>query len=248
MKNYFIPFDIETIPIQFESLDESQQDYLIRGANTQDEIEKRKYEMALSPITGQIITIGLKVIEQNIDKEKKISYKIISSGALIVDPDMDENDEPIKQNFGNDLYFFTTERNILKMFWDVLKKYNNSTLISFNGRNFDSPYIMLRSALLNVKPSRNIMDGTKFNYQNHIDLIDVLTFYSASHYGATRRYNFDFYTRAFGLESPKAKGVDGGNVHEYFAQKDYNTIAEYCLRDVEATWQLYLRIKDYLFL
>lgn len=248
MTKYFIPFDIETIPQPFESLDESQQEYLIRGASTQEEIERRKYEMALSPITGKIITIGLKVIEQETDKYNDVNYKIVSSGALIVDTDMEDEDEPIKQEYGTDLYLFTSERKILKTFWDILNKYKNSTLISFNGRNFDAPYIQLRSALLKVSPSRNLMEGTKFNYQNHIDLMDELTFYSGAQYGATRRYNFDFYSRAFGLESPKAKGVDGANVHEYFAIKDYKTIADYCMRDVEATWKLYLRIKDYLFI
>lgn len=248
MKKYYIPFDIETIPVSFNSLDESQQEYLIRGASTQEDIDKKKYEMALSPMTGQVITIGLKIIEQDTDYYNHTSYNVVSSGALILDPDLNDDDEPVKQSFGNDLYLYTTERNILQTFWDILNKYRNATLVSFNGRNFDAPYIQLRSALLQVKPSRNLMDGTKFNYPNHIDLMDELTFFSGSQYGATRRYNFDFYSRAFGLESPKAKGVDGANVHEYFAIKDYDTIAAYCLRDVEATWNLYLRIKDYLFI
>lgn len=248
MKNYFIPFDIETIPIPFTQFDESQQEYLIRGANSQEEIEKKKYEMALSPMTGQIITIGLKVIEETKDENNNIIYKRISSGALIMDPSMKEEDEPIQKIHNGEIFYYTTEQNLLKLFWDILAKYNNSILISFNGRNFDAPYIQLRSALLKVLPSRNLMAGTKYSYPNHIDLIDELTFHNASQNGPTRRYNFDFYSRNFGLESPKGKGVDGGNVHEYFAMQDYDTIAEYCLRDVEATWQLYLRIKDYLFL
>lgn len=248
MKNYYIPFDIETIPISLEEFDESQQEYLLRGANSYDEIERRKYEMALSPMTGRIITIGLKVIEETKDNNNNIVYNRISSGALIFDPSIKDEDEPIQKVHNGEIFYYTTERNLLKLFWDILAKYSNSVLISFNGRNFDAPYIQLRSALLQVMPSRNLMAGTKYNYPNHIDLMDELTFHNASQYGATRRYNFDFYCRNFGLVSPKSKGVDGGNVHEYFAMQYYDTIAEYCLRDVEATWQLYLRIKDYLFL
>lgn len=248
MKKYYIPFDIETIPLSFDLLDESQQEYLIRNANTTEEIEKRKNEMALSPLTGQIITIGLKVIEETTNEKDNIVHKTISSGALILDPEMNKDDEPILNKDNEQIYYYGSEQQLLKFFWKIIKKYKNSTLISFNGRNFDAPYIQLRSALLEVQPTRNLMEGTKFNYPNHIDLLDVLTFFNPAQSGATRRYNFDFYARAFGLESPKSKGVDGANVHEYFVMKEYKTIADYCLRDVEATWQLFLRIKNYLFI
>ena len=83
------------------------------------------------------------------------------------------------------------------------------------------------------------MSGTKFTYPLHTDLIDELTFYNPGAYGATRRFNFDFYTRAFGIKSPKSEGVDGSKVAEYFKAGRIEEIAEYCLRDVKATWELY---------
>ena len=138
------------------------------------------------------------------------------------------------------------EKQLLEKFWSILKKYHNAHLISFNGRNFDAPFIMLRSALLKVRPYRNLMSGTKFNYPQHTDLIDELTFYNPSQYGATRRFNFDFYTRAFGIKSPKSQDIDGSKVSEYFAQGRISEIAEYCLRDVTATWELFLLWKEYL--
>ncbi len=248
MKKYFIPFDIETIPLPFDQLDESQQEYLLRGANTLEEIDRRKREMALSPMTGQIITIGLKVIEHKIDKINGETYSLISSGALVFDPNIATDKEITQKKENGDVYFYANEARILQMFWEILKKYKTSTLISFNGRNFDAPFLLLRSALLNVIPSRNIMQGTKYNYPDHIDLLDELTFHNPNTFGATRRFNFNFYSISFGIESPKSQGIDGANVHEYFLSKEYDTIAQYCLRDVEATWQLFLRIKDFLFL
>jgi predicted PolB exonuclease-like 3'-5' exonuclease len=91
------------------------------------------------------------------------------------------------------------------------------------------------------------MDGTKFNYSNHIDLLDELTFYMPQAYGATRRFNFDFYTRAFGLVSPKSEGIDGSLVSVFYNEGDYQKIADYCMRDVDATWKLFLRIKNFLY-
>lgn len=248
MKKYYIPFDIETVPLPFDQLDESQQEYLLRGANTLESIEQRKREMALTPLTGQIITIGFKVIEHNIDENYHETCNLVSSGALILNPNLDNDNEIIQKEENGDIFYYATEEKILQMFWEVLKKYKNSTLISFNGRYFDAPFLLLRSALLKVQPSRNIMKGSKYNYPEHIDLMDELTFHNPTNYGTTRRFNFNFYTIAFGLKSPKSQGIDGANVYEYFLSKEYDTIARYCLRDVEATWQLFLRIKDYLFL
>jgi len=61
-----------------------------------------------------------------------------------------------------------------------------------------------------------------------------------------KRYNFDFYTKAFGITSPKSEGVDGSKVGELYAQGQLMEIAEYCLRDVQATWELYCVWAEYL--
>jgi predicted PolB exonuclease-like 3'-5' exonuclease len=80
----------------------------------------------------------------------------------------------------------------------------------------------------------------------HIDLIDELTFYNPTYYGATKRFNFDFYARAFGLDSPKSEGIDGSKVKEYYNEGKVLEIAEYCLRDVSTTWELFLIWNKYL--
>jgi hypothetical protein len=241
--NYWIAFDIETSAIPYESLSPSQQEYLIRNAKTSEEEQKKIDEMALYPYTSQVVTIGMKLIE-------KVNGEFVhkKTVALMSIPEMDEEEEPITIEENNIFYFSANEKKVVKIFWKTIDKYKNCTLISFNGRNFDAPFLMLRSAVLEIMPSRNLMDGTKFNYSNHIDLLDELTFYSNSSYGPTRKFNFDFFTRAFGLTSPKSEGVDGSHVKELFMNKEYKTIADYCLRDVEATWQLYLRVKDFLFI
>jgi hypothetical protein len=47
----------------------------------------------------------------------------------------------------------------------------------------------------------------------HCDLADQLTFYGGGgRDGATRRFNLDFYCKAFGVESPKSQGVTGQDV------------------------------------
>jgi DNA polymerase elongation subunit (family B) len=244
----FFIYDIETTAIPFENFSESQQEHLLRGAKNEEETAKKKSEMALTPMTSQVATIGLKIIE--LDNEGQ--ENILKTGALMFNPNIIEDEvilEKETDDNGNEISFHQSEeKDVLQGFWNLLAHYKNATLITFNGRNFDAPFLMLRSALLEIVPTRNLMEGTKFNYPLHIDLLDELTFFTQTQYGATRRFNFDFYTQAFGLESPKSKEVNGSVVSDLFAQGEYSTIAHYCLRDVTATWQLFKRIRKYLFI
>ena len=52
--------------------------------------------------------------------------------------------------------------------------------------------------------------------------------------------------KAFGVQSPKEAGVDGSKVGELYAAGKYDIISEYCLRDVKATWELYVAMKEFI--
>ena len=89
--------------------------------------------------------------------------------------------------------------------------------------------------------------GYRFQVEPHCDLAEQLTFYSVSgRDGAARRFNLDFYCKAFGIESPKSHGVSGRDVNAMMGEGRFREIAEYCLRDVEATLQLYKIWKERL--
>ncbi len=238
----FLVFDIETAPLDFDNFSESQQEYILRRAETDEEKEQKMKEMALSPLTSQVVCIGMQLMQTNTEG----GYEMLKKAAYSSEPEIEEDSFRDEKLATGDSCFICHEKRILTDFWRILEKYKNIHLISFNGRNFDAPYLMLRSAIHRIRPSRNIMSGTKFNYHLHTDLIDELTFFSPSSYGPTKRYNFDFYTRAFGIKSPKSEGVDGSMVGEYYNDGRVLEIAEYCLRDVTATWELYEFWKKYL--
>lgn len=247
-KELYLVFDIETSAVDFDTLSESQQEYILRRSNTEEEKSQKLFEMALSPLTSEVVCIGLQLMSKEIDEENgEIKWEILNKAAFINNKQFNYEDTefhelPLTNSKGH--YF--NEKRLLENFWNVLAKYGSSILVSFNGRNFDAPFLMLRSALLRVKPSRNLMKGSKFNYPQHIDLIDELTFYMGSSAGATKRYNFDFYAQAFGIKSPKSEGVDGSMVTTLFKEGKTEEIAEYCLRDVNATWELFLIWYNYL--
>ncbi len=218
-------FDIETIGADFESLDQDFQEALTRRASTEEEIQKAKDNMGLSPLTGEIVCIAM----LNPDTER--------GGVFFQAPG--QQIEP----FEEDGIRFETgdERFILEKFWESIKYYDQ--FITFNGRTFDCPFIMIRSAIHRLKPTKQLMPN---RYSGpHIDLMDRLTFF-----GATRRQSLEVYCKAFGIESPKAEGVSGADVQELFRQGQYLEIARYCLRDVRATkqllqfWETYLRVES----
>ena len=120
---------------------------------------------------------------------------------------------------------------ILEKFWDIVKTYDQ--VITFNGRGFDAPYLMLRSAVHKIRATKNMM-GYRYDYKEHCDLMEQLTFY-----GATRKFSLDFYAKFFGIKSSKADGIDGSMVGDFYKKGKYMDIARYCFRDLVATKELY---------
>jgi uncharacterized protein YprB with RNaseH-like and TPR domain len=215
-------FDIETIGVDFESLEPAQQEYLLRYAETEEDEEKVKDSLALYPLTGEIVAIGM----LNPDSLRGVMY--FQAPELQIEP-FEENG--IKFETG-------TEREILERFWDVIKSYDQ--FITFNGRTFDCPFIMIRSAINRIKPTRELMPN-RYNGP-HIDLLDQLTFYGATR----RRFSLDMWCRAFGIKSPKVEGITGQDVQRLFREGRYLDIARYCVRDLFATRELLLHWETYL--
>lgn len=214
-------FDIETAGLDFDSFDEAQKEYLMRYAEREPAEETRAAKRAeviqqlnLTAPTAQVIAIGM----LNVDTGKgKVLY---------------QSDEFEEWTGEDGLVDFAsgTEEDVLGEFWDVVKRYDR--LVTFNGRMFDCPFVMLRSAILGVRPSRNLM-GNRYA-KDMVDLLEQLSFY-----GATRKFNLDFYCRSFGIESPKAGGITGLDMNKLFAAGQHREIARYCLGDCRATVELY---------
>ena len=230
-------FDIETSALPLEQFDEAQQEYLFRETEKiEDAAAKaaKKEEitrfMSLWPFTSQVVCIAM------------LNPETLRGQTLFVAEDSEEtNDEKAEVKF----IPCADEAELLAQFWDAAKKFDS--IVTFNGRGFDVPFIYLRSALLNVPISKKNWLGYRFATEPHCDLAEQLTFYSVSgRDGAARRFNLDFYCKAFGIESPKSHGVTGMDVKDLMAAGKHREIAEYCLRDVRATVELYKIWKERL--
>ena len=112
--------------------------------------------------------------------------------------------------------------------------------MTFNGRMYDGPILMIRSAQLGIAPTTNLVPN-RYQIGSHCDLSEILTFM-----GAWReRYSLDYWCRRFDVESPKGS-IDGSQVGRVYREGGIEEIGEYCLRDVRATGELYEKVKDTL--
>ena len=224
-----IVFDIETCSYPFESLSESQREYLLRYAEKESDFEKKQHQIddavrytSLYPFTAKCIAIGI----YDIEKEKSFVYY--------------ENEKPEEWASEDGLVHYKglPENEMLNSFWKIIEV--TDQVVTFNGRNFDIPFLMLRSAILKIKPARNLI-GNRYDTSSHIDLLDQFTFY-----GLTRKFNLDFYCHAFGIESPKTKEISGMEVKNLYEAGRLKDIATYCSRDIYATFKLYKIWEEYL--
>lgn len=215
-------FDIETCAYPFESLSESQQEYLLRYAEKEPDDKTRSTRIedairftSLYPFTAKVIAIGI----FDVTAEKAYVYY---EGDKV---------EEWKSEEKNVQYKSLSEEEMLKSFWRIAEV--TDQFITFNGRNFDVPFMMLRSAIHKIKPTKPLIKN-RYDSGNHIDLLEQFTYY-----GITRKFNLDFYCHAFGVESPKSKGVSGMDVKNLYEAGRMKDIAIYCGEDIYATYQLY---------
>jgi hypothetical protein len=209
-----IVFDIETVGVQFEALDDQAREYLLKAARTPEEKELVPETLSFSPLTGQVVAIAM----LNPDTQKGAVY--YQAGGAVAE--RDEN---------GIVYSTGDERTILEKFWRTLGFYDQ--IVTFNGRSFDGPFLMVRSAVNGIRSGRNLVP---YRYgDDHIDLYDRL-----GYFGAVRRtMSLHMWCQAFGIPSSKANGITGLEVPALYGNGRYDDIARYCMDDVRATEQLW---------
>lgn len=226
-----IVIDIETCAYSFDSLAESQKEYLLRYADKETNYEKKEAMTndairytSLYPYTAKCIAIGI------FDIEKEQSYVYYERDSAAGEEEWKSEDESVH-------YKGLSEKEMLESFWRVVAAADQ--IITFNGRNFDVPFLMIRAAMLKVNVTKNLL-GNRFGHE-HIDLLEKLTFY-----GGTRKFNLDFYCNAFRIESPKTAKVSGMEVKNLYEAGRIKDIAVYCAKDIYATYQLFKIWDEYL--
>jgi len=219
-----IIFDIETVGASIGDFDASTQEYLLKYAKTEEEEQLVKDSLSFYPVTAQVVTIAMLEVETD---KSFVCYKT-----------PDRAPERIVEN-NTEYLAVPHEKQVLELFWKKIEKYDQ--FVTFNGRGFDCPFLLIRSAINQLKPSKNLMPD-RYRSTAHIDLMEKLSFLGASR----KRFSLHMWCHAFGIKSPKEEGVTGLDVKDLYNEEKYFDIARYCLRDVVATKELFLYWDKYL--
>jgi hypothetical protein len=221
--------DIETVGETFDAMDEMTQYSLTRPlkkmnkdeASYQAALQDLRMELGLSPLTAKCVALGI------LDAETLKGTVYYDTNGISTPSHTEENIT----------YIPCGEKQMMERFWDTVRQYNE--IVTFNGWQFDIPFINIRSGIHRVKPSRNLMSNRFLNNQRsntkHIDLQDQLSYYAA----VKRKGSLHLWCRALGIPTPKVAGSSGDDVMRMFAEGKYLDIARYNARDIVATKQLY---------
>lgn len=137
-----------------------------------------------------------------------------------------------------ELLYYKDEVELLTKFWSRVQNEKPDMIVSFNGYNFDIPFIQIRSQIRNVKPTLDInLNKWKSDTSNHYDCMQALsanqTFLNVA---------LDISCRIFDITIPDKRHY-GEEVYKLYENGDMEAIKEHCRQDVELTEQLFLKLK-----
>lgn len=128
------------------------------------------------------------------------------------------------------------EPDLLRQLWQAIAAVRGPRRwVTYNGLEFDLPYLLRRSALLGIEvpilaPLRRYALG------EHYDVMQAL-----ANWKPGDRLPLRIAARLFGLA--KADGLDGAGVHEAWRAGRIEAVAAYCAQDARITYDLFRRLQ-----
>lgn len=211
-------FDIETVPgIELGEAPDAVAKSVNRAAERGEcDVDK---VMSLSPYFGKVVSLAF----CDADNPEPVM-------TMVVPPPGRERDAY------PDWIRPMTEPELLRSFWHLANA--AELVVTFNGRGFDVPYLVLRSLIHRV-PARVDLLSSPYSLRPHCDLFRLIG-HGRGGLGST---SLDVVCWALGIESPKG-AMDGSMVAPAYERGEIVKIAEYNAHDVRATSAVYRRVRD----
>jgi predicted PolB exonuclease-like 3'-5' exonuclease len=214
-------FDIETVPaFDRRELPPTVAEALSDNA-TRKEMEPAAV-MGMSPFFGKVVSLAIG--DGDADARARITVTV-----LAVPPDGVTLIETARAGCGR-----WTKPTLLRAFWALASR--AETVVSFNGRGFDIPFLVTRSLIHGI-PARVDLMSQRFALRPHLDLFELVTQRGR---GPSK---LDVVCWALGIESPK-EVMDGSMVAPAYERGEIVKIAEYNAHDVRATSAVYRKVRD----
>ena len=178
--------------------------HLILKCDTEKKLQKLQEQYALHPYTGQIVAIGVGT------KDNIVTFSQTTS---------------------------LSEEDILHLFWHYVLDRTSSTpeawrIVTYYGKEFDIPFIKIRSAILSVRPLVHL-STRKYETDRHADLFEILGEQSQS-----------FWGKLFGYQ-PKCL-IDGSEIPQLFLEGKMEQILQKLTEDLEMLELVFDKMEPFL--
>jgi len=210
-------FDIETVPA-FERRDLPASVAAALADNATLKQMEPDAVMGMSPFFGKVVSLALGDGDAEVDD---VTVLAVPPDGVTIDP-CPKWLRPM------------SEPELLRAFWALCSR--AETIVSFNGRGFDVPFLVTRSLIHGI-PARVDLLSQRFSLRPHLDLFELV---SQKGRGPSK---LDVVCWALGIESPK-EVMDGSMVAPAYARGEIVKIAEYNAHDVRATSAVYRKCRD----
>lgn len=210
-------FDIETVPA-FERRDLPASVAAALADNATLKQMEPDAVMGMSPFFGKVVSLALGDGDAEVDD---VTVLAVPPDGVTIDP-CPKWLRPM------------SEPELLRAFWALCSR--AETIVSFNGRGFDVPFLVTRSLIHGI-PARVDLLSQRFSLRPHLDLFELV---SQKGRGPSK---LDVVCWALGIESPK-EVMDGSMVAPAYARGEIVKIAEYNAHDVKATSAVYRKCRD----
>ena len=210
-------FDIETVPA-FERRDLPASVAAALADNATLKQMEPDAVMGMSPFFGKVVSLALGDGDAEVDD---VTVLAVPPDGVTIEP-CPKWLRPM------------SEADLLRAFWALCS--SAETVVSFNGRGFDVPFLVTRSLIHGI-PARVDLLSQRFALRPHLDLFELV---SQKGRGPSK---LDVVCWALGIESPK-EVMDGSMVAPAYARGEIVKIAQYNAHDVRATSAVYRKCRD----
>lgn len=177
--------------------------------------EEQFRRLALHAEYGRVLSVGM-IVEQD--------------GAIVCRGVLGRERESMK--------FHLDEARTLRGFWNQLRGFDEGRdlIIGHNIYDFDLPFLYKRSVVQCVRPSVRL-NFARYRSQPIFDTMKEWELWAWR-----PSIKLEELAEVLQLGMTKTEGMDGGCIYDRFREGCHQEIADYCLRDVELTREIYYRL------
>lgn len=136
--------------------------------------------------------------------------------------------------------FIGNEKDILINFWKYISS-DRFRYVSYNGLSFDVPFIAKRSMIYGIRPTdRNFLVTKRYQRWPHFDVLRIV-----SDWDQGSSVKLELLCESLGIQNPKDGAIVASSVEEAYLSGNIKGIAEYCMKDVRATYEAFKVLRHY---